>query len=82
MLRAPGRRGQALDKGGKQDHCCPRGKDAAGDRNGRVASHGRKHRLDADVDDRRGSRHCLLGEQALSAHAARKLSEGEKAEIS
>src|SRR5215469_10880705 len=26
MLRASARWGKALDKGGKQDHCCPRGK--------------------------------------------------------
>lgn len=42
-----------------------------------VASHRRKHCLDRDIDHRGRRFHGLLGEQAIKAHAARKLSEGE-----
>src|SRR5262249_49870532 len=63
--------GKALDKDGSQDHCA---KDASGGRNGGVASHRRKHRFDPDIDYCGGRFDCLLGEQAIKAYPARKLS--------
>src|SRR5262249_33256624 len=42
--------------------------------NGGVASHRRKYRLDPDIDHCGGRFGCLLGEQAIKAYPARKVS--------
>ena len=63
--------GSALNKDGSQDHCA---KDASEVKNGGVASHRCKYRLDPDIDYCGGRFDCLLGEQAIKAYPARKVS--------